>query len=145
MNWLPAFGIALIVTAPGQKDAPKDQPIPPIVGTWNCVKIVAGGQEFPDPKDRAETGAEFMADGKFHIRFGESIEGTYKKDTAKDPAVLEITDSKKGTKKMIYKVEKDTLVICWADGDRDCPTKFESPAGMRIVLMTFSRGEKKKD
>jgi hypothetical protein len=66
-------------------------------------------------------------------------------DTAKDPAVLEITDSKKRTKKMIYKVEKDTLVVCWADGDRECPTKFESPAGMRIVMLTFSRGEKKKD
>lgn len=145
MNWVSAFGLALVVTAPGQKDAPKDKPIPPIVGNWICVKAVAGGQEFPDPKEKKEIGAEFLADGKFRFRFGELTEGTYTTDTAKDPAVLEITDSKKRTKKMIYKVEKDTLVVCWADGDRECPTKFESPAGMRIVMLTFSRGEKKKD
>jgi uncharacterized protein (TIGR03067 family) len=144
MNWLPAFSLALIVTAPGQKDVPKDK-VPSIVGEWICVKAVAGGQEFPDPKEKGEIGAEFMADGKFSFRFSETTEGTYKTDTSKDPAVLEITDSKKRTKKMIYKVEKDTLVVCWADGDRECPTKFESPAGMRIVMITFSRGEKKKD
>ena len=45
---------------------------------------------------------------------------------------------------MIYKVEKDTLVICWADGDRDLPTKFDL-AGMRNVMITFSRARRRRN
>lgn len=146
MNLLPILGLAVALGAPASKEPAKDKATSPIVGEWTCTKLVAGGQEFPDPKERGEVGAEFMADGKFRLRFGEEIDGTYKTDTAKDPAKLEMIDSKKKlTKQMIYKVEKNTLLICWAEGDRDCPTKFESAAGTRVVLMTFSRVEKKKE
>jgi len=145
MNWLPAFGIALTVTAPNKED-PKKSETPSIVGEWQCTKLVGGGQEFPDPKEVAQLGFEFTADGKCRCHFGNDLEGPYTTDMTKDPAVLEFKDSKTEKKRqMIYKVEKDTLTICLAEGNAERPTKFESPAGTSIMLMTFRRVEKKKD
>jgi uncharacterized protein (TIGR03067 family) len=146
MNWLPALGLALVVGAPIPKEAPKKAEAPSIAGEWACIKFVAGGQEFP--RDMLPTVIfEFTSDGKFRVREGDMLtDGTYSADETKNPAEIEYgTDKVAKRNKGIYKVEKDTLTFCFAEGGGERPTKFESPAGKRVLLMTFSRVQKKKD
>jgi len=146
MNWLPALGLALAVGAPAPKEAPKKAEPPSIVGEWECVECTAGGRTASaEELDDLQCGYKFTADGKFQSRWGKQVfEGTYTTDSAKDPAQMDCVSDKTGkVGQLIYKVEKDKLTICGAEGGRDRPTKFESPAGTRIMLLTFKRVEKK--
>jgi uncharacterized protein (TIGR03067 family) len=148
MNAFVALGLALGVGAPGQKDAPKDK-VPSIVGEWACTKLVGGGMELTelDGLQVSRVRFEFMADGKVLVKQGDdSFDGTYTTNPKKDPAELDLSmaDNGKGkTAELIYKVEKDTLVICMTKSGTERPTKFESPAGTRVMLITFTRVEKK--
>ena len=147
MCWSATLGLALVVTAPAPKVAPKKAEVPPLLGEWQCVEFVGGGRKAA-PQEVAQIGIEFTADGKFRMRWGKDIsEGTYAIDPAKDPAHLDcMTDKNRKGGGMIYKVEKDQLTICGNDGGRgERPTKFESPPGTRIVLLTYKRVEKKKE
>lgn len=143
MQWFTMVGLAVMLGAPGSTEPPKKAEGSSIVGEWVCTKCVADGRELPE-EVRSSIKMRFTADGKFHSQFGPDIgDGTYKADASKDPAELEFTSTKaaKG-KKGIYKVDGDLLVLCAADGERGRPTKFESPAGSRIFLMTFTRAKK---
>jgi uncharacterized protein (TIGR03067 family) len=148
MNTVVALGLAMVVGAPAQKDAPKDK-TPPIVGEWACTKLVGGGKESMDLDgvQLSHMHMVFMADGKVRIKHGEdSVEGKYTIDAKKDPAELDLAmgdDGKDKAAKLIYKIEKDMLIICGTKSGDERPTKFESPAGSKIMLMTFARVEKK--
>src|SRR4051794_7763650 len=111
MNWLPTMGLALAVAAPGPKEGPKKADPPSLVGEWQCLEFIGGGQAAA-PKDVAECSIEFTADGKVRNRWGKDVtEGTYTADPAKDPAHLDVVSDKNGkVGRMIYKVEKDKLV-----------------------------------
>ena len=147
-TWLPILGLTLTVGAPGVKDPPKKVEVPAIVGEWECVELVGGGRKA-SAAELADLGArfEFLADGKFKSRFGgEARDGTYATGPTKDPAEVDFQWNGNQTKKGgIYKVDKDGLTLCYAEGKGDRPAKFESPAGTRIFLMTFKRIEKKKE
>jgi uncharacterized protein (TIGR03067 family) len=147
MNWLPAFGVAFALAAPGPKDAPKKAEPPPIVGEWKCGQFIGGGRVATEAElKQIQGGYVFTAEGKFQGRFGpETFEGTYTTDPAKDPPEIDCVSGKAAKSKGgIYKVEKDALTLCVAEGDGARPTKFESPAGTRILLMTFKRAGKKE-
>jgi uncharacterized protein (TIGR03067 family) len=146
MNTFVALGLAVVLAAPAQKDAPKDKS-PPIVGEWACSKLVGGGKELADldgfPLSRMCL--EFTADGKVRLKHGDDgSEGTYKIDAKKDPPELDLSMADGGKEaKMIFKIEKDMLIICVTKKGDERPTKFESPADSKIMLMTFTRVEKK--
>src|SRR5262245_61862798 len=99
--------LALTAGAPG-KDPPKKD-APSIVGEWEGEKAVAGGKERPAP-DGGVT-LTFTADGKFVVREGkrEREQGTYKTDTKKDPAEIDILPpsdkAETGTIRGIFKIE----------------------------------------
>jgi uncharacterized protein (TIGR03067 family) len=107
---------------------------------------VGGGREFPKEL-LPDIKLEFDADGTFRFEFGpERGTGTYTSDSSKNPAELDYVDHRllKGNH-AIFKIDKDTLTFCFAEGGVARPTAFESPAGSRIVLMTMKRVEKKKE
>ena len=137
------FGVVLSVAAPGDKEAPKKE-APTIVGEWDGEKAVRGGQERPVPEGGIKI--TFSADGKLVVKEGnkDAHEGTYKVDAKKNPAEIEVTPPKEdGTRIGIYKIDGDTLTICLADKDStDRPTKFESPDGTNVMLMTLKRVKK---
>jgi uncharacterized protein (TIGR03067 family) len=139
------LALALVVTAPGPKDPPKKEPRS-IVGEWACTECVAGGQAAT--KDElSEIKLEFGSDGTFRFEFGpQRATGTYTSDRTKDPAELDYVNDRisKGNQ-AIFKIEKDTLTICLAEGGRARPNAFVSPPGSRLVLMTMKRVEKKKE
>ena len=143
MNAAVLFGVVLAVGAPGDKEAPKKGP-PSIVGEWDGEKAVRGGQERPIPDGGVK--ATFTADGKLIFKEGnkDPEEGSYKVDAKKDPAEIDLTPPREdGTLIGIYKIDGDTLTICLSEkGSADRPTKFESPDGTNIMLVTMKRVKK---
>src|SRR4051812_35278337 len=146
MNWLPAFALALTVAAPA-KEEPKKAETTKIVGEWACIKFVGDGLERTELDELKQIGFEFASDGKFRGWFGnEKFAGTYTTDPGKEPTEIDLNVDGKDAKKLgLFKIEKETLTLCFAEGKRGRPTKLASPAGTRIMLMTFTRVEKKKD
>jgi len=132
------IGLTLVVGAPSKDDPKKDAPS--IVGEWTSTESLQGGKPHNPPPGTTIT---FTADGKVLLKEGNAAkpeEGTYKIDVKKDPAEIDITppDKDKGPPVIgIYKLEKDTLVICVIIGT-DRPKKFESPEGPRSCSSRFS-------
>jgi uncharacterized protein (TIGR03067 family) len=89
---------------------------------------------------------KFTADGKFIFKEGnkDADEGTYKVDAKKNPGEIDIVPPKESSTHVgIYKIEGDTLTICLADkNSTERPTKFESPDGSDIFLVTLKRVKK---
>jgi uncharacterized protein (TIGR03067 family) len=146
MHWFPAIGLAVLLGAPGPKEDPKKADTPSIVGDWVCTKCVADGREFPE-EALTSIKMSFTADGKMNFKFG-AQEGvcTYAVDPSKDPPAVDYKSDKaaKGNQG-IYKVETHSMTFCFAEGGRDRPAAFASPAGSRILLLTLARVEKKKE
>lgn len=138
-------GLAVTISAPAPKDAPKKESS--IVGEWNGVKAVAAGKELPVPEGGVTF--TFAEDGKVLIREGkrDKDSATYKVDPRKDPPELDLIpppDKKEPTVHGIFKVEGDTLTLCFerGQGEGTRPTKFESPEGSRIIVITLQRAKK---
>src|SRR5262245_51832056 len=140
------IGLALAVGAPG-KDAP-DKDAPSIVGEWAGEKAIAAGKEQPVPKGGITF--TFTADGKLTVTEGERKKddtGSYKVDAKKDPAEVDIippADKKEPTVQGIYKVDGDTLTLCFSRGKAGAarPTKFEAPEGSDAIVITLKRVKK---
>jgi uncharacterized protein (TIGR03067 family) len=140
--------LSLSVGAPGAKDPPKTEAS--IVGQWEGEKAVSGGKDKPVPAGGVTM--TFTADGKVLVREGKrekAEEATYKVDATKDPAEIDILPpadkAARGTVRGIFKIDGDTLTLCYArgKGEADRPTKFDSPEGSRVMLMTLKRTKKK--
>jgi uncharacterized protein (TIGR03067 family) len=142
----------LAIGAPGSKDAPKKAESPSIVGEWECVEFIGGGRVATEKElAQFQLGIEFKNDGTCRFREGTPKgprfkDGKYTTDATKDPAHIDFsTDKGTNVGKRIYKIEKDLLVLCGSEGAGERPTKFESPADTRIMLVTFRRVEKRKE
>src|SRR5262245_34376051 len=143
MNAAVLLAAVLAVGAPGDKEAPKKD-APSIVGEWEGEKLVRGGQERPIPDGGVKI--TFTKDGKLLFKEGNKDEetGSYKVDAKKSPAEIEVVPPKETETHIgIFKIEGDTLTICLADkNSADRPTKFESPDGTNIMLVTLKRVKK---
>jgi len=139
-------GLTLAVGAPGKESPAKDPPS--IVGEWVGEKAVAGGKEQPVPAGGITF--TFTADGKMTVKEGardKTDTGAYKTDAKKDPAEIDIIppeDKKEPTVLGIYKVDGDTLTLCFARGKAGParPSKFEAPEGTDAIVITLKRAKK---
>jgi uncharacterized protein (TIGR03067 family) len=138
------IGLAVVVAAPAPKEAPKKEAT--IVGEWIGEKAVSGGKELPVPPGGISMG--FNADGTLTLHEGGKGNvktGSYKIDPKKDPPEIDLSppaDKKDDTILGIYKLEGDTLTLCFQKGGPGRPTKFESPEGDRSVVITMKRVKK---
>src|SRR5262245_39667172 len=137
------LGVAITVGAPIGKDPKKDSPS--IVGEWAAEGATSRGRPDNPPPGTTWT---FTADGKSVLRIGakeESREGTYKLDAKKDPAEIDITPGikKDGTMQGIYKVEGDTLTVCFSFEEAERPKTFDAPAESRRIVIILKRIKKK--
>ena len=138
------IGLALVVGEPGVTDPPKKEAS--IVGEWKLIGLSAAARSL-GPGDRLPNVVfEFTADGKYRVSVNGKADPdeAYSTDSSKDPAEVDFGDGKDGKKQQaIYKVEKDTLTLCWSENRGPRPAKFEAAADPRIVFQTFKRAPKK--
>jgi uncharacterized protein (TIGR03067 family) len=138
------LGLCLVVGAPGLKDRPTKQDS--IEGEWILVSRLVGGRQ--DAKGDDTTSRFVITSNRWVIQNaggGKPSEWDLQLDRpAKPPAITiyPIGDPKTPNFSGIYKLEEDSLTICYVfKGER--PTKFESPAGTDIRLMTLKRVREK--
>jgi len=145
MNAFVMAGLALAVGAPVAKEPAKKDPVPPIFGSWAVQSAIQAGQ--PIPEFGTQVMFQFAADGKFRVhRTGRLIpNGRHRANPKADPAEVDFNLGGGEEYRCIYKVDGGTLTLCWDGDGGGRPAKFESPAGTKVILITFKRIEPKKD
>lgn len=132
--------LAVLVAAPGPKG---DTPDPTSLdGEWVMAQYVQGGNDLAGAKGQEVR----IGDGKL-VLAGGLEEFSYKTDQTADSAQIDLTSARNKTEmiKGIFKFEKGTLILCFPKGGQgDRPTKFESPAGTEVILLTLERAKKKE-
>lgn len=145
MRGLVAVGVAavagLALAAPGAKGPAKKES--PIVGQWRLVR--ANGER--PVGDQVES---FAADGSCVIRTrhaDKEVEerGQYTTNTAASPAEFDyVFDAAEGGNiKGIYKVDGDTLTICYQTGKGERPKEFKEVRNV-ISLFVYERVKPKE-
>lgn len=135
------LGLSIALGAPAIKDRPAK--LDSIEGEWVLISRIIGGRE--DAKGGGTT-PDFRITADRWVLLnpgGAANESELKLDPSAKPPTL--TTSPIGGRPGggghligIYRLEGDTLTICYVfQGER--PTKFESPAGTDIRLMTLKR------
>jgi uncharacterized protein (TIGR03067 family) len=128
--------LGLVIAAP----APKEGKVEPgkLEGEWVVEKYVQGG--VPEAK-RSGMHMSFAND-KVTVQEEKGPAIGYKADPKASPAAIELLAGKE-TIPGIYKIEGDTLTICFPKGGKGVrPTKFESPENSEYVLMVLKRDKK---
>jgi len=142
MNPTLFAGLACIASAPGLKEPP---PKPPSVeGEWSVESSLMGGK--PDglleknPIDKIVITTEKWV----VVRGGiDSIGANLVLDPKQNPPHLDLNmpgGMGPGTK-AIYKLDGDSLVVCYVTGG-ERPTKIESPPDSNVRMMTLKRLKK---
>jgi uncharacterized protein (TIGR03067 family) len=112
-------------------------------GTWRVVSATAQGKPVPE---ELVMGLQltFRGDKVTLSVLDKAKDGTFKTDPTKTPKQIDLQAFGPNTAPGIYRIEKDTLTICFSEGGKR-PTAFESAAGTRNVLLVLKRGAAKLD
>ena len=122
-----------------KKDDPSRKDLDKIQGRWDYVSVKRNGKEFTADQLKGRY-SEYKGD-KFTVsQDGKAVQtSTFKLDPAKTPGQIDLMNDGPGeqpTVKGIYKIEGDTLTICWAipAAGKDRPTEFKPAAGLNLQV-----------
>ncbi|MFO0844671.1 MAG: TIGR03067 domain-containing protein [Gemmataceae bacterium] len=143
MKTITTIGILLVsLLAAADDDGKKD--LKAMQGDWVGEKMVRDGMPFPD--DSAQALFRTMKGNAYTVhRFRTKAgAGTLKLDATKDPRQIDMTPDggKAGTILGIYKIDGDTLTICYAPPKGKRPEAFESKEGTGVTLSVWVREKK---
>jgi uncharacterized protein (TIGR03067 family) len=125
--------LALVVAAPALSESVK-----PLIGRWVCTARTYNGEA----SDLDPCTWEFAAGAKLIRRMTDRwpAEWRFTADPAKSPPQIDWKDGE-DTVAAIYKVDGDTLTLCYCHTANDRPTRFDSPKGAHLVLLSFKRAK----
>jgi uncharacterized protein (TIGR03067 family) len=139
---------SIVVGAPALKDPPKKDS--GIVGEWVVESTMLGGKAG---KVASTLRYEFTADGQWIIRRDgaavKAVPRQYKVNEKANPATIDITYQKDGAGGQppdmlgIYKIDGDTLTLCYTPGGGERPTTFEPADGVKVAVLVLKRVKKK--
>lgn len=142
---IPALLAMVALTSSAADPDPKAE-FQALVGKWDLVKSELGGKDVTS--QLKELDFRIKANGAYTATVGKEMdEGSFTIDLTKDPKQMDITSTGKGgpnagkTIKAIYKLEGNKLVVCYALGGGDRPTKFTTTAGTREYMAEYKRGK----
>ena len=117
-----------------------------LVGNYRVAKAELGGKDLTEALKVLQF--DITGPGKYTAQHGaEKDAGTFAVDSAKTPKEMDVKATggpQKGkTVKAIYKLDGDTLTVCY-DHDKpdNRPAKFESKEGTTVLLITYQREKK---
>ena len=139
------FGYHLLATEADAKKTDKDN----IQGTWKVESVMMNGQDKDRKGELLKKSTFEIAADKMLVKFNEGNKpSTYTLDPAAKPKTIDITpqgegDGKGETVPGIYKLEGDTLTICFPCGAQmERPTEFVSKEGSDTLLLVLKRVKK---
>ena len=135
--------IALMLTATTQAGDDKADS-KALEGTWSLSSAVMAGKPFPE--QLIKTMSLTMKDGRYTVMVGQGKdEGTAKLDSSKTPKTMEITGTdgpnKGKTFLAIYKIDGDSLTICYDLSGKAYPTEFKSMPDTKLFLEEYKRAK----
>lgn len=112
-----------------------------MVGKWKVEKATLGGMDVTDMVKTLTL--ELQPGGKWKMEFGEGkADGTVALDASKTPKELDVkteNGAQKGmTMKGIYKLDSDTMTVCYNAGGGERPKGFDAKGDM-VLLIVYKR------
>lgn len=117
-----------------------------ILGEWTCVSATIDGR--PTTGDTAkELRLSLTADRYKTERGGQVLfDSSYKTDAAREPALIEMIGTEGELKDKpalgIYKLDGDTLTMCYVMPGKERPKTFESLPNSGAFLVVWKRATK---
>ncbi len=127
--------LALVATPVRSEDDPK-KAAESLQGEWKVVSFNKGGEDTP--KEELEKAKFVFVGEKLTITFNNRDEtATFTVDPKAKPLAIDITPAGKKEKvvKGIYKLEKDTLSICFGPDGADRPTEFKGTKKSSLIVV----------
>jgi len=127
-------------------DAPAEKPDPALNGNWQVIASQENGKDMPAAELQKMALELRLADGRYTVSAGvaDIDAGAYSTNGKTNPKSIDVTPEKgpnKGKKvPSIYKLENETLVICYGfSGKR--PTEFATTPGSQLMLLKYTRAK----
>ncbi|HEX4607401.1 MAG TPA: TIGR03067 domain-containing protein [Urbifossiella sp.] len=136
------FALASVAVVASAQDPATDLKV--MTGQWTVVKAEFGGKDATAVFKGVDL--RVRPDGSYTVKIGTvTDEGTVALDPAKTPRQMDIT-GKAGpnagkTHKTIYKLDGDTLTVCYELGGGDRPAEFKTKAGTQQFLAEYKRAK----
>ena len=117
---------------------------PSLHGKWLAEKAELAGQAFPDEVRKAIQLK--IAGEEYEVAVGATVDkGKVKVDQSKEPHTIDIegTDgpNKGKTIQAIFRLDGDTLEVCYDLTGKNRPKEFKSPAGSQTFLVSYKRAK----
>ena len=144
---LAAFALAVSLggTALAADDKANAADLKAMVGKWKIEKTILSGKDITDVIKDAKF--EIMEGGKYTLEFGpEKDAGTFTVDATKKLREMDVKPTGGPLKgklvKAIYKLDGDTLTMCYDHDAGDRPKAFESKEGTNLLFLVYKREKK---
>jgi uncharacterized protein (TIGR03067 family)/prepilin-type processing-associated H-X9-DG protein len=131
-----AAGLGLLA-GPGQSAQDKKTGKNPLDGTWTAVAIASGGKKQPEDQVK-RLQMTFQGDKVTVKLLRKATAGTIERNDAREPRQFELKLQGAPPSVGIYRLEKDTLTLYFAEGG-ERPARFDAPPGPKQVLMVLKR------
>lgn len=127
-------------------EAPPDKPDAALNGNWTVIASQENGKDMPEAELKKLALELRLAEGRYTVSAGvaDIDAGAYTTQVKSDPKSIDVVPEKgahKGKKvPSIYKIENETLVICYGfSGKR--PTEFSTTPGSQAMLLKYVRSK----
>lgn len=117
-----------------------------LVGVWIPSSMKVAGKELPAEVVKTIT-VELTAEKKYISKVGDKTdEGDVKIDDTATPKTMDLTGTsgpnKDKTFPCIYRMDGDTLTVCYNLFGADRPTSFDSTEANRMTVVVYDRKKK---
>ena len=147
LSRLPAVAVVVALAAAATADDKKPDAaadLKAMVGKWAVAKAELGGKDLTDHLKVLKF--EVRDGGKYTARVGEEVDdGTFTIDPAKEPREMDVKPTggplKGKTVRAIYRLDGDTLTICYDHDAGPRPKAFESKPDTPLLLVVYKRAK----